>query len=144
MSENEKETRKKRIDKKLKDAGWIIIANKDVNNYSYLEYHAVEEYPTDTGPADYALFVKGNLLGFVEAKKVSVGVSNVLEQAKRYSLGANETIGLWDIYKTPFLYSSNGEVVYFLDVKNELNISRQIQHFHTPFALEEFLIGMTK
>ena len=34
--------------------------------------HAVEEYPTANGPADYALFVEGRLLGILEAKKVTV------------------------------------------------------------------------
>lgn len=28
---------------------------------------AIEEYPTDTGPADYALCIDGQILGIVEA-----------------------------------------------------------------------------
>lgn len=39
---------------------------------SVLSGHAVEEYQTENGPADYALFVKGRLLGIIEAKKVSL------------------------------------------------------------------------
>ena len=56
-------------------------------------FHAVEEYPTETGPADYALFVNGKLLGIIEAKKIAIGAENVLEQAKRYSKGVKQTIG---------------------------------------------------
>jgi type I restriction enzyme R subunit len=40
----------------------------------------VEEYPTETGPADYALFVEGKLLGIIEAKKVSLGAEKDLRQ----------------------------------------------------------------
>jgi hypothetical protein len=42
---------------------------------------AVTEYPTENGPADYALFVDGQFPGIIEAKKVSVDPQNVLEQA---------------------------------------------------------------
>ena len=46
---------------------------------------AIEEYPTDTGPADYAFCVDGKILGIAEAKKLSLGPQNVLLQAERYS-----------------------------------------------------------
>lgn len=36
--------------------------------------HAVEEYPTANGPADYALFVKGQLLGKAEGATVKNGI----------------------------------------------------------------------
>ena len=63
MIESEAKTRKKRIDKKLKALNWKIIAHKEGLDTSSLSAHAVEEYPTKTGPADYALFVEGKLLG---------------------------------------------------------------------------------
>jgi type I restriction enzyme R subunit len=56
-------------------------------NSSKHQHHAVEEFPTANGPADYALFANGAFLGIIEAKKVSVNPQNVLEQAKRYSQG---------------------------------------------------------
>ena len=49
--------------------------------------HAVREYPTANGPADYVLFVGGRLLGVVEAKKIAVDPQNVLVQAERYARG---------------------------------------------------------
>jgi len=138
--ELEWKTRKERVDKKLKffDPPWTIIKHRPDLDTSGLHLHAVTEYPTANGPADYALFVKGKLLGIIEAKKVAVGPANVLEQAKRYSRGAFDGPGNWNSYRVPFLYSTNGEVIYFLDVRNEKNISRKILHFHTPGALEEF------
>jgi len=137
MSEPEKVTRKKRIDTRLTSAllNWKIIPWKDGLDTSELEANAVEEYPTASGPADYALFVQGKLLGIIEAKRLAVGAENVLEQAKRYSRGAAKTVGEWRGYKAPFLYSSNGELVFHLDVRKKENISRQISDFHSPQAL---------
>ncbi len=37
----------------------------------------------------------------------------------------------------PFLYSTNGELVSFLDVRNATNIARSLADFHTPAALKE-------
>ncbi|MEP6490354.1 DEAD/DEAH box helicase family protein [Microcoleus vaginatus GB2-A3] len=135
--ESESKTRKQRINTKLKSLNWQIIKYRDGFDTSALQCHAVEEYPTANGPADYALFVKGRLLGFVEAKKVAVGAQNVLEQAKRYSRGVFNGIGNWRGYRVPFLYSTNGENIYFLDVRGELNIFREIASFHTADALTE-------
>lgn len=92
MSEElEWQTRKERIDKKLKSISpeWKIISYKPGLDLSKLSNHAVTEFETDNGPADYALFVKGKLLGIIEAKKVKVGPQNVLLQ---------ETQLLADIY----------------------------------------------
>lgn len=114
---------------------WIIVPSSEAYDVSKLTNHAVEEYPTKTGPADYALFVEGKLLGIIEAKKVSVGVGNVLEQAKRYSKGVPNTIGDWRGYKVPFLYSTNGELIFHIDVRKKENNSHQLIDFHSPQAL---------
>jgi type I restriction enzyme R subunit len=42
-------------------------------------------------------------------------------------------------YRVPFLYSTNGEIIRYLDVRHELNISRELPQFHTPDALVEFV-----
>lgn len=139
--ESEAITRRKRIDPKLKALGWIIepyVADMDV---SQLSNHAVEEYPTANGPADYALFVHGKLLGIVEAKRLAVGAQNVLEQAKRYSQGVTlSENGHWNGYRVPFLYSSNGETHWFIDVRDDKATSRQITNLHPPSALEDFVV----
>jgi len=140
--ELEWKTRKERVDKKLKsiDPSWTIIKHHSGLDTTSLHCHAVMEYPTANGPADYALFVKGKLLGIIEAKKVTVSPQNVLEQAKRYSKGAFDGPGNWHGYRVPFLYATNGEVIWHIDVRNEKNISRQIANFHTADALEEFFV----
>lgn len=139
MNENEWKTRKTRIDAKLKELNpaWEIIPYNEDLDLSSLTKHAVEEFPTACGPADYALFVKGKLLGIIEAKKVSQNPQNVLEQAKRYSAGCKKTIGVWNSFKVPFLYASNGIQIWFADVRDENYYSRELMNFHTPDALEE-------
>ncbi len=138
--ESEKITRRKRIDPKLKAIGWIVVPYVDGMDVSQLTNHAVEEYQTVNGPADYALFVNGMLLGIVEAKKLAVGAQNVLEQAKRYSQGATrDGTGNWNGYRVPFLYSSNGETHWFIDMRDDKAASRQIMNLHPPSALEDFV-----
>jgi len=134
--ESEKVTRKNRIDLLLKAAGWRIVKFSDNMDPRLLQNYAIEELPTGNGPADYALAVNGRILGVIEAKKLEVGAENVLEQAKRYSRGADNTIGDWNGYRVPFLYSSNGELIYHLDARDSNNLSRQIYGFHSPEALE--------
>jgi type I restriction enzyme, R subunit len=85
LNEAEWLTRKSRIDSRLKHRGWRLVPFSPGLNLRALDKTAVEELPTANGPADYALFVKGRLLGIVEAKKITVNPQNVLEQAKRYA-----------------------------------------------------------
>lgn len=135
--ELEWKTRKERIDTKLVSLGWQIVNYKATGNKSNLTHHAVYEYKTATGPADYAFFVDGELFGFMEAKKVSTNPQEVLGQAKRYSRGSFDGLGNWDGYRVPLLYSSNGEKIWFLDIRNSQNIRREINAYHTPSAMKE-------
>ncbi|MGI6783069.1 MAG: type I restriction-modification enzyme R subunit C-terminal domain-containing protein [Aminivibrio sp.] len=139
MIESEARTRKERIDARLRSPvlNWIIVRHEEVRDFASLVRHAVEEYPTATGPADYALFVDGKLLGIIEAKKESIGAENALEQAKRYSRSVPDTIGEWRGYRVPFLYSTNGESIFHLDVRKRENTSRTLADFHSPQALLE-------
>ncbi len=139
MHETEWLTRKKRIDTKLRslNPSWQIIPFSQMGNSNTLTNHAVEEFPTENGFADYALFVDGKIIGFIEAKKITVNPQNVLEQAKRYARTAYKGIGNWNGYKVPFIYATNCEVVWFADVRSKNFVSRQISTFHTANALKE-------
>ncbi len=125
------------IDQMLTNAGWHL---QDLSRFDPLAYDgvAVREYPTESGPADYALFVRGKLLGIVEAKKQGISTQNVLEQAKRYARGITPSVGKWGEYHVPFLYSTNAEQHFFLDARFPQNLSRSIGCIHTPDALWEF------
>ena len=135
--ESEKVTRKKRIDPKLKKLGWVVTPYYLGLDTSLLKNHAVEEYPTESGPADYALFVDGRLIGILEAKKVTVATINTLEQAKRYAKGLVHSIGSWNGYMVPFLYSSNGELISFLDVRSKNNLARSLDRVNRRETLKE-------
>ena len=132
MGESEWKTRKKRIDPKLDAAGWRL-RGKDA--------HRTEEEETANGPADYALWLDRKIVGVVEAKKVTVGPQGVLTQAERYARGIDPAIatGSYDGLRCPFLYSTNGEVIWFHDVRHPMNRSRRVSEFHTSAALRELL-----
>src|SRR5687767_14986493 len=135
--ESEWQTRKTRIDARLKSSGWKVVPFNPSKSLSAYAHHAIEEYPTDNGPADYALVVNGVILGIVEAKKLSLGPQNVLVQAERYGRGLSTSPFNFNGHRVPFLYSTNGEVFWHHDVRHPLNSSRTIRDFHTPSALEE-------
>ena len=143
-NELEWETRKERIDKTL-SRHWRVIKYSDVPDDIFsLTNHAVMEYPTANGPADYVLFVNGQPIAALEAKKVSTAAQEVLGQSKRYSRGLANGIGNWDGYKIPLLYSSNGEETWFVDIRDQKNIRRKTNGVHTPAAMLEILGRDTK
>lgn len=124
-------TRKERIDPKLDAAGWVtspVSAGR-----------RSEEEATANGPADYVLWLDGHPVAVIEAKKLTIGPQNVLTQAERYAEGLGGTPYNFHGFHVPFLYATNGEVIWFHDVRNPLNRSRQIAAFHTPAALRELL-----
>src|ERR1700722_10789545 len=132
-------TRKKLIDVRLRAAGWRIVPFASGVSLAKLDRCAIEEYPTETGPADYALCLSGQIVGIVEAKKLTLGPQNVLSQAERYSRGLDQPALRFGHYGVPFLYSTNGEVIWHHDIRYDLNRSRQLARFHTPEALYELL-----
>jgi len=136
---DEHTTRKRWIDEKLKKSGWVsIVPHKEGLDTSTFHKTAVEEFVTATGPVDYALFANGKLVAFVEAKKISLGPQNVLSQAQRYVKGAGE-----QGQEVPFIYSTNGEVIWFQDLRITSSRSRPVAEFHTPKALIEYLTNPT-
>ena len=86
-------TRKTRIDGKLRALGWTLVPHTDAFQPATADRVAVTEYPTASGPADYALFVAGRMLGIVEAKKLPLGPQNVLTQAQQSSEGTAGNCG---------------------------------------------------
>ncbi len=136
---NEAATRKRLIDPKLRAGGWNLCAFDLAKSASGLDRCALTEYPTDNGPADYALVSGGQVIGIVEAKRLTLGPQNVLTQAERYARGLQDGPFNFNGLRVPFLYSTNGEVIWFHDIRHPLNRSRKIAGFHTPEALQEML-----
>ncbi len=126
------------IDEKLIQVGWDIIPYAADLDLSLLNHHAVEEYPTDSGPVDYIFVVEGQILGLLEAKRPSTNVENVLDQqSKRYSKTIQSDLGNWNGYKVPYLFASNSEQIYYLDVRSSTNLPRELFSYHSPSALKE-------
>jgi len=132
-------TRKQLIDSMLKASGWKVVPFIEGRPLTAQHCCAIEEYPTIAGPADYALCANGQIIGIVEAKKLTLGPQNVLSQAERYSKGLKQPGLHFGEYGVPFLYSTNGEVIWHHDIRYVLSRSRQITRFHTPDALGEML-----
>jgi type I restriction enzyme R subunit len=137
--ESEYRTRRQRIDPMLEAQGWHVVPFDPARPLGQYAHHALTEFPTDNGPADYALVTAGQLLGIVEAKRLTLGPQNALTQAERYSKGATASPLDFRGFHVPFLYSTNGEVLWFHDVRHPLNPSRRVATFHTPAALRETL-----
>lgn len=141
VSLSEYETRKQWIDEKLKKSGWTTILDySDDLDLTTLHKTAVRELPTDDGPADYVLFLDGKPAIVVEAKKLGLSPQNVLNQAQRYAKNLRqEGYGVYNGYKVPFAYATNGELIWFQDFRVKQSRSRPVQGFHTPKAIGETL-----
>jgi type I restriction enzyme R subunit len=135
---------RRRIDQQLRDAGW----ETDTEEQHYEKGTrpqlgknlAIAEWPTETGPADYALFIGLDVIAVVEAKRESKDVPGDIGQSKRYSrtfeLHGNARVagGPWGQYKVPFLFATNGRPylkqletksgIWFLDGRRKENHRR--------------------
>lgn len=129
---------RKVIDKKLEQSGWIIQDVKSLNP-TVSRGVAVREFPTDTGPVDYALFVNGIPVGVIEAKKSEAGenITTVEEQSARY---ANSTFKWIKIeYSIRFAYEATDNLIRFTDYNDIKFRSRTVFSFHRPETLERLL-----
>ena len=154
---DEADTRTILIDKQLVAAGWecdsLTINYK--NNKTVPEKgknKAIAEWPCQGKWADYALFVGLELYGIVEAKKYATDISTDLHQSKVYAerleLASHfKTLGEWNSYKVPFLFSTNGRTyleqiktksgIWFLDIRKERNKAQALRGWLSPQGIVE-------
>jgi type I restriction enzyme R subunit len=154
LSLDESETRQL-IDEQLRDRGW----EADTAKLRYASgarpakgrNMAIAEWPTASGPADYALFVGTRLIGVVEAKRKRKNVSTAIDQAQRYSEGFSIAPdftfvgGPWGSYLVPFVFAANGRPylrqlqtesgIWFRDVRRASNHRRALVDWPTPDGL---------
>ena len=127
------------IDKKLRQSGWIVQNMNEVNPMAALGV-AVREYPTDTGPVDYALFVEGAPVGVIEAKKDAFGenITTVESQSSRYA----NSIFKWikTEYRIRFAYEATSKLTKFTDYEDIKFRSRAVFSFHRPETLKALLL----
>ncbi len=102
------------IDEKLGQSGWVVQDIKRIDLGAGTGV-AVREYPTDTGPADYVLFVNRNAVGVIEAKKdtAAENITAVETQTERYATARLK----WRKNNAPlrFLFEATGQIVRFTD-----------------------------
>ena len=152
------------IDAQLRARGWEV----DTQNLRYAKgarptkgnNMAIAEWPTESGPADYALFVGTRCIGVVEAKRRNKNVSSYIDQAQRYARGfrfegGSEAIdGPWpdsadQNFLAPFVFSANGRPylrqietasgIWFRDVRKAANHRRALVDWPTPDGLKGLL-----
>ena len=126
------------IDKKLIESGWVIQDVKSLNLSASLGV-AVREFPTSTGPVDYALFIEGVPVGIIEAKKTDEGenITAVEGQSSRY---ANSTFKwIKSIYRIRFAYEATDKLTRFTDYNDIKYRSRTVFSFHRPETLNALL-----
>jgi len=148
------------VDEQLRQAGW----EADSNALRYAtgtrpernKNIAIAEWPTASGPADYALFVGLTLVGLIEAKRKRKNVMSALDvQATRYShdIQPAESFkfagGPWGDHKAPFIFASNGRSYYpaletqsgiwFRDTRVAKNAARALEGWFSPEGLSERL-----
>jgi len=110
------------IDEQLRTTGWEADSAKmRYANGARPEYGrnmAIAEWPTKSGPADYALFADGRCIGVIEAKRGTKDVPGRLGQAQRYARDIELEIdalpqgGPWidgeHRFRVPFMFATNG------------------------------------
>lgn len=154
---NEAETRVL-IDQQLNEAGW----EADTENLRFSKgarpvpnkNRAIAEWPTESGPADYVLFMGLTAVATIEAKKSAKNVRDDIDQARRYARGL-ETRNAFSIethygdYKVPLTFSTNGRPylkqleresgIWFLDVRDTSNRRRALKGWYTPQEIKTYL-----
>jgi type I restriction enzyme R subunit len=126
------------IDKMLSEAGYVLQDMKEFNCSTALGV-AVREFPTNSGPVDYLLFVAGKPVGVVEAKHIKAAekLLEVAEQSKRYAESGLKYLP--DKPNIRFSYESTGILTHFCDYNDIKARSREVFSFHRPETLREWL-----
>ena len=124
------------IDKKLIEAGWLIQKFSKINFSAGIGI-AIEEFPTESGPADYALFIERKMVGIIEAKAEGTTLSKVEEQSARYA--SSNTKWKADNSTPVFIYESTGVETHFTDFRDPKPRAREVFNFHRPETLKDWL-----
>lgn len=140
MNQNPEQIARDKIDQMLVDAGWLV-QSKDEVNLSAGKGVALRETNTESGSADYILFVNSRAVGVIEAKAEDLGFKllQVEEQSVRYSKDAIK-IGKFTLEsEKPFVYESTGTVTRFTDYRDPKPRGRNVFSFHKPSTIEGWI-----
>lgn len=131
------EKARQNIDNLLESAGWEVQDIRELNLGASLGV-AIREFPLESGPADYLLFVDRTAVGVVEAKPEGTTLSGVAEQSEKYIAGGSKNLPQVQ-EPLPFAYESTGVETFFRDLRDPDTRSRRVFAFHKPETLKEWL-----
>ena len=126
-----------KIDAMLQASGWVIQDYEDLDLGASLGI-AVREFPLGKKAVDYALFIRRNPVGVVEAKKIGLTLLGVVEQSEMYLQGLHEKFPKAPM-RPPFSYETTGVETLFANRREPKYRSRHVFTFHRPEVLEEWL-----
>jgi len=139
-NQNPEQIARDKIDQMLIEAGWLV-QSKDKLNLSAGIGIALRETNTESGSADYILFVNSKAVGVIEAKAEDLGYKllQVEEQSVRYSMEAIK-IGKFKLDNVkPFVYESTGTITRFTDYRDPKPRGRNVFWFHKPETIAEWI-----
>jgi len=122
------------IDQKLAAAGWLVQDMKQIN-LGAASGVAVREFPTDSGPADYVLFVERLPIGVIEAKRDEAGEDLTTHETQTERYAASQLKWRKDNAPLRFLYEATGKIIDFTDAADPRPRAREVFHFFQPQTL---------
>tara|TARA_X000000950_G_scaffold288611_1_gene406289 strand:+ start:1670 stop:4480 length:2811 start_codon:yes stop_codon:yes gene_type:complete len=140
LNQNPEQIARDKIDQMLVDAGWLV-QSKDKVNLSAGIGVALRETNTESGSADYILFVNSKAVGVIEAKAEDLGYKllQVEEQSARYSKDAIKIGKFMLESEKPFVYESTGTVTRFTDYRDPKPRGRNVFSFHKPETIADWI-----
>jgi type I site-specific restriction endonuclease len=134
----EDKARHEKINPLLEKAGWKVQHYKSANIHSSKGI-AVEFFEMGkVGQADYTLFVNGQPVGIVEAKREGSTLIGKEPQTAKYSEGLSDDYDKLE-GDLPFLYESTGTNTRFTNKWDPKSRSREVFAFHKPETLEKWI-----
>jgi len=121
---NESDTRLKKINVQLRNAGWEVVPDSHIyTEQNVAPGRIVKGKKQHPEKMDYLLVYRGVKLGIIEAKADTLPVIAGVEQAKKYA----------DAMKIRFTYASNGNEIYQIDM--EKGEQGKVKGFPSPLEL---------
>jgi len=140
MNQNPEQIARDKIDQMLIEAGWLVQSKDKVNLTAGIGI-ALRETNTESGSADYILFVNSKAVGVIEAKAEDLGCKllQVEDQSVRYSKDAIKIGKFMLESEKPFVYESTGTVTRFTDYRDPKPRGRNVFWFHKPETIAEWI-----
>jgi len=135
----EDKARHELINPALEKAGWVIQHFKTASVGSSKGV-AVEFFPMGwgVGEADYVLFLNGEAVGIIEAKKEGETLVGKEPQTAKYAKGFPKDFRSVDL-PLPFVYETSGSEIRFTNCWDPKPRSREVFHFHKPDEFEAWV-----